>query len=90
MGVTAGNPHSNTTVLDEQRYQITDNFTLTSDTHTLSLGGEIWRDKDTFTSLNPAQYTYDSLTAFAQDFTGGGKDYTLFTQQVGAACGRCR
>ncbi len=85
MGVTAGNPHSNTTVLDEQRYQITDNFTLTSDTHTLSLGGEIWRDKDTFTSLNPAQYTYDSLTAFAQDFSGGGKDYTLFTQQVGAA-----
>ncbi len=84
-GVTAGNPHPNNTALEEQRYQISDNFTITSNTHTLTAGGELWRNQDTVTSLNPAQYTYDSLTAFAQDFTGGGKDYTVFNQQVGTA-----
>lgn len=84
-GVTAGNPHPNTSSIEEQRYQITDNFTLTSNTHSLTLGGEFWRNHDIVNELNPAQYTYDSLTAFAQDLGGGGKDYTLFNQQVGAA-----
>lgn len=86
-GVTIGNPHPNSTSLEEMRYQLTDNLTVTSNTHSLNVGGEMWRSRDTFTSLNAAQYTYPTLTAFATDFGGGGnlKNYQLLTEQLGAS-----
>lgn len=87
-GVTVGNPRPSAQSLSELRYQLTDNFTATSNTHSVNLGIELWRTRDTVNSLAGPQYVYPSLTAFAQDFTSGGKDYTMFTQQVGTGLRR--
>jgi len=84
-GVTVGNPHPYSQSLGELRYQLTDNATLTSSTHSLSVGFELWRSRDTVTSLAGPVYQFPSLTAFATDFTSGGKDYTMLTQQIGTA-----
>jgi Carboxypeptidase regulatory-like domain len=86
-GVNIGNARPNSSSLEEMRYQVTDNFTATTNTHSFNVGGELWRSRDTVTSLNAAQYTYPTLTAFATDFGGGGsgKNYTLMTEQLGAS-----
>jgi hypothetical protein len=86
-GVNIGNARPNSFSLEEMRYQLSDNFTATSNTHSFNLGGELWRTRDTITSLSAAQYTYPTLTAFATDFGGGGsgKNYILMTEQLGAS-----
>lgn len=86
-GVNIGNARPNASSLEEMRYQLSDNFTATTNTHSFNLGGELWRTRDTVTSLNAAQYTYPTLTAFATDFGGGGsgKNYILMTEQLGAS-----
>ena len=86
-GVNIGNARPNASSLEEMRYQVSDNLTVTTNTHSFNVGGELWRSRDTATSVNAAQYTYPSLTAFATDFGGGGnlKNYILMTEQLGAS-----
>jgi hypothetical protein len=84
-GVTVGAVNPNSSLLNERRYQLVDNFTLTANTHTLKVGGDLWRTRDRIDALNSAgAYAYPSLTAFAQDFSGGStRSYTSFTEQFG-------
>jgi len=73
-GATVGNLHPNADSLSEHRYQLVDNMTLTSNTHTLRLGADLSQTRDTINELNAAgAYVYPSLTNFAQDFSAGGK-----------------
>jgi hypothetical protein len=87
-GVTVGNPYPNSTMLSEQRYQLADSFTVTSNTHTFTAGADLWRTRDSLDSLAGPSYVYNSLTAFAQDLSSGGKDYTSFTQTLGTSLRR--
>jgi hypothetical protein len=86
-GATVGNPNPNSERLDENRYQLVENVTLTSGSHTVRLGGDLSRTRDTVDALQSAgAYTYPTLTAFAQDFSGGtARSYTSFTQQFGTS-----
>lgn len=84
-GATVGNPRPNSSMLSERRYQLTGNFTATSNTHSFTAGADLWRTRDTIDSLSAGEYIYPSLTAFAQDFTSGGKSYTSFHQQLGTS-----
>ena len=84
-GVTVGAAHPHTSQINERRYQLIDNLTVNSGSHTLQVGADMSRTRDNINSLPNAggTYTYPSLTAFAQDFSGGTlKSYTTFTQQV--------
>ena len=85
-GTTLGAPHPYTSLLSERRYQLVDNFTFTTGSHTLRAGGDLSRRHDWIAELENASgtYYYNSLTTFAMDFGGTGlKDYTAFTQQFG-------
>jgi hypothetical protein len=88
-GATIGNPHPNADSLNERRYQLVDNLTAAMGTHTFRAGADLSFTRDTVSELNSAgMYFYPSLTAFAQDFTSGGRDYTSFTQEFGAGLRR--
>jgi hypothetical protein len=72
----------------EQRFGGTDTFTLTLASHTIRLGGEIWRNEDTMDQLYAryGMYNYASFSAFALDFSADVKqlkDYTTFSQTLG-------
>ena len=85
-GTTIGASVPNTSLVSEHRYQLVDNLTLTSGSHTLRVGGDLSIRRDFINSLADGYGTYDynSLTAFAQDFAGAGlKNYSAFTQQLG-------
>ncbi len=86
-GATVGNPYPNSSRLDEKRYQLVENLTWTSGSHSLRLGADVSRTHDTVDSLQSAgAYYYPTLTAFAQDFSGGTtRNYTNFTQQFGTS-----
>ena len=86
-GATVGNPNPNPANLDEKRYQVVENMTWTTGSHTVRLGGDFSRTHDMVDALQPAgAYNYPTLTAFAQDFSGGtARDYTNFTQQFGTS-----
>jgi len=89
-GTTIGATHPYSSLVSEHRYQLVDNLTLTSASHTIRVGGDLSIRRDATDALanSAGTYYYNSLTAFAQDFGGTGlgtglKDYTLFTQQLG-------
>jgi len=86
-GTTIGAPHPYPNYLSERRYQVVDNFTMTSGSHTLRVGGDLSRRHDWIDELENASgtYYYNSLTAFAQDFSSPTsiKNYVAFTQQFG-------
>ena len=86
-GATVGAAHPYATSLDERRIELVDNLTLTAGTHTVRVGGDLSKTRDNLNSLNTTgAYTYPTLTAFAQDFSGGTtKSYTSFAQQFGTA-----
>ena len=74
----------------EQRYSGTDSFTFTLASHTVRVGGDVWRRQDTMEQLyaNYGMYNYSSLTAFATDFSNNVralKNYTTFDQTLGTA-----
>lgn len=74
----------------EQRYGGVDNFTFTLASHTVRVGGDVWRRQDTMDQLYAryGMYNYTSLTAFAEDFsfrTGAFKGYTTFDQTLGTS-----
>jgi hypothetical protein len=89
--VIAGTPISTTATSPgpkELRYQLNDSFMLTRNSHTILLGVDISRSRFWVDQLeNPAgTYSYPTLTAFAQDFSGvtvGRKTYTFFNQTLG-------
>ncbi|HXB75222.1 MAG TPA: carboxypeptidase regulatory-like domain-containing protein [Candidatus Acidoferrales bacterium] len=74
-----------TVVPSERRYQMVENLHFTSNSHLFQVGADLSKTQDYVASLfNPAgAYTYNSLTAFAQDFSGGGRNYTSFNQTFG-------
>jgi hypothetical protein len=86
-GASIGAAHPNFTALNEHRYELVDNLTMTSGSHTLRIGADLSRTRDNLNMLDSAgTYTYPTLTAFAQDFSGGtSRSYTNFTQQFGNA-----
>jgi hypothetical protein len=84
-GATVGAVHSTPSSLNEKRYQAVENLTMTAGTHTVRLGADLSKTRDSLNWLNYAgAYTYPTLTAFAQDFSSGtSRSYTTFTQQFG-------
>jgi hypothetical protein len=86
-GATLGSTHPTYTALNEKRYELVDNLTMTSGSHTLRVGADVARTRDYLNSLDSTgSYTYPTLTAFAQDLSGGTtRSYTSFTQQFGNA-----
>ncbi len=72
----------------EQRFQIVENFSLTKGAHSLKFGADFSTTEDWMNQLfnYAGAYSYSTLTAFAQDFTGnaaGLRDYTSFSQEFG-------
>jgi carboxypeptidase family protein len=70
----------------ERRVELVDNFRRTYGTHLFEAGVDLSQTRDYLNSLaNPAGlYTYNSLTAFAEDFGGSTtKNYTTFSQTFG-------
>jgi len=86
-GASVGAAHPNYTGVNEHRTQLVDNLTITSGSHTVRFGGDLARTRDYINWLDAAgAYTYPTLTAFAQDFSGGtSRSYTSFTQTFGNA-----
>ena len=76
--------------LREGRYQIADDFSFTLASHTVRVGVDAWRREDTMDQLwaRFGEYNYDSLSAFATDFTANVralKDYATFNQTFGTS-----
>jgi hypothetical protein len=74
----------------EQRYAAADSFTFTLGSHSVRVGADAWRREDTMDQLwaQYGMYNYDSLTAFAQDFSSNVralKNYATFDQTFGAS-----
>jgi hypothetical protein len=72
----------------EERYQYVDNWTFSSGSHTLKLGGDFSRTQDWNRQIinSAGDYVYSSLTNFAQDFSGNTalhKDYSVLNQAFG-------
>jgi hypothetical protein len=89
-GATLGSVHPTPASLNEKRYQLVENLTMTAGTHTVRLGADLSKTRDYLNRLDySGAYTYPTLTAFAQDFSGGSsRSYTSFTQQFGDAVRR--
>jgi len=74
----------------EQRYGGVDSFTFTLASHTVRVGGDLWKRQDVMDQLfaRYGMYNYTSLTAFAQDFSfakAGSKQYGNFDQTLGTS-----
>jgi outer membrane receptor protein involved in Fe transport len=87
-GVSLGANPNYPSIVSEQRYQLVDNFTLTSYAHTLKIGADLSQNQDYKNQLigRYGTYNYSSLTTFAEDFSAnplGFRDYTNFTQAFG-------
>jgi outer membrane receptor protein involved in Fe transport len=72
----------------ETRFQFQDNATLTKGTHTLKLGMDVatTRDYVYFISNFYGSYTYQTVNAFALDYSGnttGAKNWQSYTQTFG-------
>jgi hypothetical protein len=87
-GVNIGAARPNASSLTERRYQVFDNVTWTSYSHTLKLGFEYVSNRDSINDLpNPAgSYVYPSLTGIATDIIGNNqRNYTTYNQTLGLA-----
>ncbi len=87
-GVSLGANPNWPAIVSEGRYQLVDNFTLTSYAHTLKIGADLSKNEDYRNQLTDryGTYNYSSLTTFAEDFSAnplGFRDYTNFTQGFG-------
>ena len=70
----------------EQRFQFADNLSYTVGSHTIKVGVDEDRTQDYLKQLYnyAGGYSFSSLTAFAEDFSGTpGRDYSSFTQEFG-------
>jgi hypothetical protein len=73
---------------NEQRFQFVDNATWTKGTHTIKFGADIATTEDFtyFISSAFGSYTYQTVNAFALDFSGnttGAKNWQRFSQTFG-------
>jgi hypothetical protein len=87
-GVTLGANPAFPDIVSEERYQLVDNFTLTSYAHTLKVGVDLSKNEDYRNQLDGryGTYNYSSLTTFAEDFSAnplGFRNYTNFAQTFG-------
>lgn len=76
------------TLPSELRNQIVDNYSWTVGAHAVKFGVDFATTEDFLNQLfnGNGGYTYNSLSAFAADFSGnttGAKNYSTFTQQFG-------
>ncbi len=72
----------------ELRNQLSDSFSLTMGKHTMKFGMDYAHVEDyiNYLSNQYGTFTYPSLTAFAEDFTGnttGAKDWSSYSQTIG-------
>jgi hypothetical protein len=87
-GTSLGNNPAVPFNLREGRYQAADDFSFTLASHTVRIGVDAWRRNDTMDQLYArfGQYNYDSLSAFATDFSADVralKNYATFDQTFG-------
>jgi hypothetical protein len=85
-GVTLGATHPYASAHTERRYQLVDNFSLTTLAHSLKAGFDVSQTRDAINELanSTGTYFYSSLTAFAQDLvTVNSRNYSYFTQTLG-------
>jgi hypothetical protein len=73
---------------NEQRFQFADNISWTTGKHILKFGWDIANTQDYTYYLSPAYgfYTYQTVTQFAQDFSGnttGAKNWQSYSQAFG-------
>jgi hypothetical protein len=73
---------------NEQRFQFVDNATWTKGTHTIKFGADIATTEDYTYFISPAfgSYTYQTVNAFALDFSGnttGTKNWQKYSQTFG-------
>ncbi|MBV9504210.1 MAG: TonB-dependent receptor, partial [Acidobacteriia bacterium] len=73
---------------NESRHEVADNFSWTTGTHTVQAGVDITTNFDhaLFLQNLNGSYTYATVTAFAQDYTGntGLKNWQTFSQTLGS------
>ena len=72
----------------EQRFQISDNYSLTKGSHSLKVGVDFSTTEDYINQIynGAGSYSYSTLTGFAADFTGntgGARNYSSFSQSFG-------
>ena len=85
-GTTIGDAQPDPFSLNERRYEIVDNFTITSANHMIQGGIDYLSRTYQVTQLPYANglYVYPTLTAFAQDLGGiNQRNYSSFTQSFG-------
>ena len=85
-GVTVGAAQPSPDTVNERRYQIVDNATFSSVTHTIQVGADLSNRIDSVNQLAypGGLYIYPTLTAFAADLgTVNQRNYTSFTQTFG-------
>jgi hypothetical protein len=89
-GVNVGNANPSSSLLNERRYQLVDNVSFASGSHTIQGGFDVSKTRFYIDQeASGGQYYYSSLTNFAQDLSSAAlKDYTLFTQTLGASARR--
>ena len=77
----------------EDRYQYADSLSWTKGAHQFKFGLDIADLRDTENALfnGPGSYTYGSITAFAEDFSGvtTGKHWNSFTESFGPLTDAC-
>lgn len=85
-GTTIGDSQPDPLTVDERRWDVTDNFTVTSASHMIQGGAEYLKRSYRVDQLPWANglYIYPTLTAFATDLGGiNQRSYSSFTQSVG-------
>jgi TonB dependent receptor len=85
-GTTIGNSVPDPLTVNERRWDVTDNFTITAASHMIEAGGEYLARTYRVNQLPYANglYIYPTLTAYATDLGSiNQRDYTSFTQSVG-------
>ncbi len=85
-GSQVGEAYPNPSIRRERRLQLVDHLRASFGSQTFLIGIDWTRTQDWISALadGKGSYYYSSLTAFAQDLSGGSrKNYTWFTQTLG-------
>ncbi len=85
-GVTVGDVQPYPDSVKERRYEVVDNLTMSSVTHTIQVGADLSNRVDAVNSLAypGGLYVYPTLTAFATDLGGvNQRNYSSFMQSFG-------
>jgi hypothetical protein len=79
--------HYRDSVRKQRRDELGDQLSVVAGAHRLKVGAAISENPNWIDELynGAGAYSYPSLTAFATDLGGGGKNYTLFSQTLGTS-----